>query len=172
MDCPPNRPKHTPITEARLVISLSQVLQLGKTTDLKLENSVCRCNNRKNLFRLKHLKLLINRSWIKLFSVINCRHSPAGSTGYPNSGHARQSGGDSGRTAPRPQPYPLYQGPGPSTAQTQVLHSLCLCWIAVFLSTFILHYYMYCPLHIASFNFFSFCFYVVGEFILSINRNN
>ncbi|KAK4878915.1 hypothetical protein RN001_007061 [Aquatica leii] len=48
------------------------------------------------------------------------RHSPAGSTGYPNSGVMRQSG-DSGRTAPRPQPYPLYQGPGPSTAQTQVV---------------------------------------------------
>ncbi|KAF5306636.1 hypothetical protein FQA39_LY08825 [Lamprigera yunnana] len=54
------------------------------------------------------------------------RHSPAGSSGYPNSGVMRQSGGDSGRTAPRPQPYPLYQGPGPSTAQTQVYH-YCAC---------------------------------------------
>ncbi|KAB0798280.1 hypothetical protein PPYR_09273 [Photinus pyralis] len=53
-------------------------------------------------------------------STSSVRHSPAGSTGYPSSGIMRQSG-DSGRTAPRPQPYPLYQGPGPSTAQSQVV---------------------------------------------------
>ncbi|KAK5645665.1 hypothetical protein RI129_004129 [Pyrocoelia pectoralis] len=53
-------------------------------------------------------------------STSSVRHSPAGSTGYPNSGIMRQSG-DSGRAAPRPQPYPLYQGPGPSTAQSQVV---------------------------------------------------
>lgn len=53
-----------------------------------------------------------------LFGCECCRHSPAGS-GYPNSGLLRQSADTSGRSAPRPQPYPLYQGPGPS-AQSQV----------------------------------------------------
>jgi hypothetical protein len=47
---------------------------------------------------------------------MNCRHSPAGS-GYPNSGLLRQNADTSGRSAPRPQPYPLYQGQGPSSQQ-------------------------------------------------------
>ncbi|XP_068905418.1 protein AF-10-like isoform X3 [Tenebrio molitor] len=48
------------------------------------------------------------------------RHSPAGS-GYPNSGLLRQNADTSGRSAPRPQPYPLYQGQGPSSQQQMVM---------------------------------------------------
>ncbi|XP_008193239.1 protein AF-10 isoform X2 [Tribolium castaneum] len=48
------------------------------------------------------------------------RHSPAGS-GYPNSGLLRQNADTSGRSAPRPQPYPLYQGQGPSSQQQMVI---------------------------------------------------
>jgi hypothetical protein len=51
---------------------------------------------------------------------MNCRHSPAGS-GYPNSGLLRQNADTSGRSAPRPQPYPLYQGQGPSSQQQMVM---------------------------------------------------
>ncbi|KAJ8940076.1 hypothetical protein NQ314_010910 [Rhamnusium bicolor] len=43
------------------------------------------------------------------------RHSSAGA--YPNSGLHRQNADTSGRSAPRPQPYPLYDRPGPSSQQ-------------------------------------------------------
>ncbi|KAJ8970292.1 hypothetical protein NQ317_019689 [Molorchus minor] len=43
------------------------------------------------------------------------RHSPAGA--YPNSGLHRQNADASGRSAPQPQPYQLYDGAGPSMRQ-------------------------------------------------------
>ncbi|KAJ8951910.1 hypothetical protein NQ318_019889 [Aromia moschata] len=46
------------------------------------------------------------------------RHSPAGA--YPNSGLHRQNADTSGRSAPRPQPYPLYDRPGPSSQQVVI----------------------------------------------------
>ncbi|CAG9863164.1 unnamed protein product [Phyllotreta striolata] len=49
----------------------------------------------------------------------NMRNSPAGA--YPNSSLHRQNADSSGRSAPRPQPYPLYDRPGPSAQQQMVI---------------------------------------------------